>query len=314
MSTFSFPEGTDSQAMLEALAGKAESPVVQTRAPTKAVRPLVLPDRKDHPSVPNVQPGPAPASSADYYPVVLPTKCAYYDFKDLYVTPFRTVHLGKLAKSHETANMHLLLEVVSSVLAADGQTDLAFKLSTIDFKSVMMWLKFNTGLKPKMVLVGQCTDEQHLQDVQAGKLKPESLKITTVVDKTMVIERAMDTIPDPAQFSVTIGDLRVPLRPETMWDLVQFIDDPNWADEEYAFNAQIASVLDDRVLGTKTLAEKIELVSQMSIDDAMVAQRFKTLTETYGVAEYVETRCGVCGARHQQLVAVDAQSFFRPQD
>ena len=298
---------------------------VEARQPLRSVRPdrqkpqMVLPTTQPvvvqqvvQPAPANV-PDPTPVSDPIGISVDLPSRFAYYSFKDLYVRPFRVAHLAKVAKAHETSSMQSMGEVVSSVLMTpNGDTDIAFSLTMADFNAVLYWLRLNSFTKKQLRITSTCNDPTHNEQVKLGHKTQESLKITTLYTESSMVVNHLNEVPDPEVYAVTVeGCGRVPLRPETLRDVVQFLDLPNWEDEEVQYLARIASVIGLPL----SLKEKMEIVQNGSIenDDALLALEFAEKVDSYGIEETVTTKCMGCGASGAVKIAVDALSFLSPE-
>ena len=263
-------------------------------------------------SVPVKAPDLTPKSEVEGVSVDLPSRFFYYDFKDLYVKPFRVRHLAKLAKGHEQKSMQIIAEVVSSVLSTTSgdYDDLGFRLSMNDFNYVLYWLRLHSFVKPQMRLTSKCTNPEHIKDVEAGTKPKESLTITTIFKDTDLAVSYMDDAPDPETYHVEIEGQRVELHPETVLDAVHLLDHPNFDDEEVQYNSRIASCL--KIPGA-SLTQKIELIKDMMPEYALLALEFAELVFPYGVVETINTNCIGCGASGRLKIAVDAPSFLSPQ-
>lgn len=266
---------------------------------------------------------PTPMSTEDSISLDLPSKFAYYDFKDLYVKPFKATHLAKLAKADAQNSLQLLVEVVSSVITTpQGTKNIGFDLSVPDLNAVMFWLRMNSFTKQTMTVTSRCENPEHNHQVAEKLLPEESLKITTTIQQTDVEVRFLDNMPDPEVFRIVLNDDRlgtvvIPMRPETMRDAIQMLDHKDFADEEFQYKVKVLSVLDfERAFPNIewTLAKKLSFYDEglLSLDDILLAQRFSELLESYGVLETVPTKCGKCGASGTALLSFDAQSFLSP--
>jgi hypothetical protein len=253
-----------------------------------------------------------PIADPEGISIDLPSRFFYYTFKDLYVRPFKLSHLAKVAKAHETSSMQTLAEVVSSVLSTpNGDTNIAFQLNMADFNAVLYWLRLNSFSKKQMRLTHQCTDPNHLAQVEAGTKTQESLKVTTIYTNSDLKMRHLDEAPDPEKYSIMVPgyDQKVQMRPETVSDVVQFLDHPDWEDPEFQYKARVASVIG---LGI-SLEQRIALIDDLDPDQALLALAFADLVDTYGVDELVSTNCMECGASTAVKTAVDALTFLSPE-
>jgi hypothetical protein len=272
-------------------------------------------------ATPNVEP--TPVSTADYVSLDLPSKFAYYPFKDLYIKPFRTPHLAKLAKADARNSLQLLAELVSSVLMTpSGDTNIAFKLSITDLNAVMYWLRMNSFAKHTISVKSECEGHEHREAVQKGTMDKESLIITTMFQETDINVRYLESMPDPEEYKIIlrddkIGERVVRMRPETVADSIQFLDHPDFMDEELQYKTKILSVLDLPSAFPEinwTLDQKLAFYDEgiLSMEDVMLAQKFGDLMDSIGIQEIVKTKCGKCGASGTALLSFDAASFLSP--
>lgn len=308
---FEFPQ--DTRDLIE----KQLRASLEERAPLKSIRP----ERQPQPRVvtpveasPIVTVRPqhtTPVADPEGISIDLPSRFFYNTFKDLYVRPFRLSHLAKVAKAHETGSMQTLAEVVSSVLSTpNGDTNIAFQLTMADFNAVLYWLRLNSFNKKQMRITHECTDPTHREQVAAGVKDPASLKVVTIYTNSDLKVRHLDVAPDPEKYKIDIpGHGTVSLRPETVADVVQFLDHPDWEDPEFQYKARVASVLGIPV----PLSERVALLDDLDPDHALLALEFADLVDNYGVDEFVTTKCMECGASTAVKTAVDALNFLSPE-
>lgn len=263
-------------------------------------------------------PDPTPQPTAEYVSIPLPSNFAYYEFKDLYVKPFRIPHLAKLAKGDLQSSMQIVAETVGSVIMAPGHANPVLKLSIADLNAVMLWLRLNSFTQKTMLVTSTCDNPEHVRKVQSGELPESSLTIHTRVDATDVEIRYLTEVPDPEVFKIEFAEegRTLYMRPETVQDAIQFLDHPNWADPEFQYLAQMASVLDlERMIPDRpwNLAEKIRFVTEvLTTDQAVLVQQFRDLIEGHGVVESIQTKCAECSASGSALLSFDARTFLSP--
>jgi len=279
----------------------------------------------------NEHPPITPISDPNYTSIDLPSKFVYYPFKDLYIKPFRVTHLAKLAKANEVDSMQLVCEVVSSVLMTpQGHKNIGFGLSVNDFNAILYWLRAHSFEKQTMRVVTHCQNPKHHALVIDGKLQKETLKSESVHDVSKLVTNYLHKIPDPEVYHimVTLGNgetKRVDLRPETMMDSIEFLDDPRFIDEEFQYLARIASMLD---LDTPfpltaekagdptrwTLQSKIQVVEEyLTNEQCLLVLQFSDLVDEFGVDELVEVKCKECGHVELTKLTIDARTFSAPR-
>jgi hypothetical protein len=308
---FEFP--ADKRDAVEALLKPGAQPRLQSVRPERQVKM----ERVE--TVPVITPHPTPIAEPEGISIDLPSRFHYYGFKDLYVKPFKAFHLAKLSKGNETGSLQIIAEACSSVLSTStGETNVAFDLTMADFNYVLYWLRMNSFSKPQIRFSSECQDPAHLADVEAGKKDKESLIIHTTCTESDITINYLDSAPNPQTYSIMFEDQNLVLSPETLGDSIDFLDSPNWQDEEYQYIARIAAVLPkklviDNNLVKLRLADRIKIAKELTADQAQLAFEFAELVDAYGVVEIVTTKCIGCGASGQVKIAVDAPSFLSPQ-
>lgn len=295
---FEFPEHIRDKAEA-ALSPK--QPVRSVRRPVTSI--VEAPEK----TVPVTQPPVTPTASATAQSISLPSNFHYYSFKDLYVEPLRVYHLAKLAAAHEKQSLQLMAEVVDTVLfTPSGETGLAFKLSSADFRAVLLWLRLNTFAKKPMIMTATCQNEEHHVKVNRGEMPPESLKVSASITTTNAKVTELTNAPDPDIYKVEIDGNTINLRPEIVADTIAFLDRTDYQDVELQYMARIAAALDVPV----SFDERLQLANKLSPDDALLVYEFLGLTDVVGVTETVEAKCAGCGASQSVLLTVDAPCFL----
>lgn len=265
---------------------------------------------------PVVEPAPTPHADPEGVSISLPSRFLFYPFKDLYIKPFRVLHLAKLAKANDSGSMQMMVEAVSSVLQAPGYASkcIAMDLTIADFNAVMYWLRFNSFSKKQMRVTSYCDNHAHRAKVASKELPKDSLKITTIYTKSDIQTVELEYAPDPDKYVITYQGDQIKLKPETVRDLVELLDHPDVNDAEFQYKARVASVLDISQDGQQiSLAKKIAIVEDLDPDQAMLAMEFSELLDNYGVQETVNTKCMECGASGTVQIVVDAPTFLSPE-
>lgn len=261
----------------------------------------------------NSQPPTTPMTEPEAVSIDLPSKFAFYSFKDLYVRPFRVSHLAKIAKASANSSLQMVAEVVSSVLSTpDGDTNIAFQLTMADFTAVLYWLRFNSFTKKTMQVEFTCGDDQHIAKVNAGEMSPSSLKVVASAASSMLDTHVLEFAPDPEYFRIAMPNGEsIGMRPETIRDVIEFLDHPQWQDEEFQYLAKLGALLN---IPGMNLSQRSEFAgSQLSTDDTVIVQEFAVLADAYGIDEYVQLRCPECGASQRIKISVDASRFLSPK-
>lgn len=262
--------------------------------------------------VPNEQLGaPSPSSSADAISLGLPSRFAFYDFKDIYIVPFKGKHLSKLSRAHKEESLLHMVEAVSSVLSNTTNTpNLAFKLTINDFYFVLYWLRTNSYTKSVYTHRDMCKNKSHHEKVAEGSLPNESLISVQTLTKTDLRVTELETLPNPDLYVLNYPGLY--LNPTTMQDTLQLAGDPAFAkdDEEFLYSAQLASYLRLEANPDATLRERIAVFNELSVDDVTVIQNYENAITTYGVVESTKLTCKACGASWVSKISLDAHDFL----
>ncbi len=255
-------------------------------------------------------------ADGEYSSLALPSRFHYYGFKDLYAKPFGVPHLAKLSRAHKEKSLQPVIESVSSVLRTSTpgfeNVPLGFILNVPDFFFVMYWLRLNSYTKSNYVHKTKCNNPEHIAQVKANILPPESLDITKIVTKTDIVIQDLEEIPDPAVFHFS-EDSPMIFRPALMKDTLEFMDDPLFANpatrEEFAFSADLASFIQHESLQLP-LADRVNIINAASPDDAQLIADFQDLVKDFGVNEYINVTCKECGASRVTKLAIDAHAFL----
>jgi len=292
--------------------------------PIRSVRPdkqppLVRPSAVEDEPTPMLSVTPSPTTSVaspDAVSIDLPFRFHYYQFKDLYVKPMRTPQLAKMSKGHETSSLQTQAEAVSSLLfSPTGHEHLALSLTMADYQAVLYWLRLNSFSKPQMRVNSKCNNPAHIAQVKAGTKTLESLNIQTVVTESSLKTNYLDKVPDPEVYCLHIDGVTVNFRPETLRDTIQFLDHPEWADEEFQYKSRIAAVLglDEATGRVWTWDQRIQFVDTLTPDQSLLALEFADLIDGVGVVESATAKCQGCGSTEIITITCDPLSFLSPK-
>lgn len=259
----------------------------------------------------------APVADGESSSLALPSRFAYYGFRDLYVQPFRARHLAKLQKAHREQSLQPIVEAVSAVLyttePAYAGRALAFDLSLPDFYTVLYWLRMNSFTKSNYVHKTVCQNPEHQAKVEKGELNEDTLKIQQIVTKSDIKVVDLEKIPDPEVYHFSDASAMI-FRPPTMRDVVEFAESPELQDdelrEEFSFLAQLASHIQHRDLEL-SLAQRIEIVKDATADQVELIQAFEKEVGGFGVLDVVTVQCKCCGYSQKTKLNIAAHSFFQ---
>lgn len=248
-----------------------------------------------------------PTSEVEAVVLDLPSRYCFYDFKDLYVKPFKGLHLGKLSRAREERSILHTVEAVSSVLSnTNGDTHIAFKLTLPDFYFVLYWLRINSFTKSNFVHESYCTNEEHITQVTEGTLPRDTLKQASVINKSTMITNMLNEMPNPEAFVLDYPGIT--LAPTNMQDAIELTEDPLFVNEEFRYAAKQAVYI--RGAEPMTLRQRISIVEDMSPDDILVIEAYDRATGEYGIVEQINVTCKTCGHSKVDKIHLDAHSFF----
>jgi hypothetical protein len=296
----------------------AQQPVVHQ---SPVARPgITMPVSKEFPSVPNVMPGfTAPVADPEGVSLTLPSKFAYYAFKDVYVKPFKGKHLSKLSRAHAEGSLQQLVEAVSSVLSTTtpGVGPLGFELTLPDFTYVLYWLRQNSYTKSSFIHKTQCNNPAHIAQVREGKLAPETLQIAEIIRKGDLTVVELDQLPDPDYFKFP-ADVPFYFTPPTMRTAIEFAESPRMQaedHEEFEYLAQLGSFIQRTSFLTDpqtywTVDQRAQAMEEAEGGEIQLIKEFEEALKGYGVEEKINVTCKVCGASRMTKVVLDAHSFL----
>jgi len=264
------------------------------------------------PTIPNTPPGFTASVSDGVSSVVdLPSRYAFYDFKELYVRPFVAFQLAKLSRAHEEQSLLPMVEAVSSVLSSPSVApgvSIAHMLTVPDFYYVLYWLKMHSFSKGSYLHTTVCMNPEHMEWVQQGLKQKESLKVQELVTKSQLQITNLDVIPDMTQFNLG-DDCEFVLHPATMVDTLSFLEHPQLRDPEFQWLARRASFIRHREYDLD-FNERVEALKVFSADQTDTITKFEKICDSYGVKEKINVRCKECGASRVTRMTLDAHSFL----
>lgn len=238
--------------------------------------------------------------------VDLPSRFAFYEFKDLFILPLRGYHLAKLAAAHAQKSQLIMLEVVSSVLrtshpAYQGQP-LAHYLLLGDYYWVLYYLRRSNYTKSTFIHTTRCTDTKHIEAVHRGELPDESLKIQETITKSSLKNTMLEMVPVPDP--EVMGEIQ--LRPANMQDMIETMEHPRFGkDKEFDYLSQLACYL----YGA-TLEDRIRAAGVLEPDQIGAIQEYERTLAAFGIEETINVRCKQCGASRRTRVRIDAATFL----
>lgn len=269
-------------------------------------------------TVPNVMPGFENAvADGESLSLALPSRFAYYGFKDVYIQPFRARHLAKLQKAHREQSLLPIVEAVSAVMYTTEPSyagrPLAFDLSLPDFYMALYWLRMNSFTKSNYVHKTVCPNPEHIAKVERGELNEDTLKIQQIITKSELEVVELEKIPDPEIYHFPDVPSLV-FRPPTMRDVVEFSEAPELRDddqrEEFTFLAQLATHIQHKDLQL-SLHQRVEIIKDATADQVELIQAFEKELGDFGVVDKVSVQCKHCGHSQKTKLNIAAYSFFQ---
>ncbi len=259
-----------------------------------------------------------PATEHEYVSLDLPSRFAFYPFKELYAIPFKGKHLAKLSRAHEEGSTQHTVEAVNSVLRTnDGAVHLGYKLTVADFYYVLYWLRLNSYTKSVFVHESVCTNPKHHAMVASKEMLPDTLRQAEIINKVNLKTNFLEEIPNPEVFKLAYPGMK--LKPATMMDAVALTEDPLFKaqDEEFTYSAQLAVYLqgppmvdNHGVTIEMTLRDRIRVVDDMSVADIETIKEYEAALAGYGVVEQIQVTCKGCGASRTDKIHLEAQDFL----
>ncbi len=235
--------------------------------------------------------------------VELPSKFVFYDFKELYVHPFRGKHLAKLARASKEKNARLLAEVMSSVLSVPGKNipGIAFQLTLPDWYWLLYFQRRSCYTKVSFTHKWRCRNPKHIQECLEGQKDPETLVQQSLIDTSVLEVRDFQ----PFEIPESIADLQVHC--PTQGDVVLSVEDPRFGnDPEYEWTAQLACLIYPGLPWNERLAA----VDNLEAHQIEALKDYEDRVLDFGVTEKANVTCRGCGASTETKLSVDASSFL----
>ena len=236
--------------------------------------------------------------------VELPSGFRFYDFKEIYVSPFKGKHLGKITAAAKAKSARILAEAVSSTLFIPGRTKesgIAFELTLPDYFWLLYFHRKTWYTNTSYNVTTRCHDTLHIQKVMSGELKPETLVLRSRVDTATLRETKLENVPPLPQ---CLADLE--FSPPTVSDLIMTLEDENFGKPEHEFAFEMAPWLGR----SKTWADRLAMVDDLTIEQIEAVRALEKPLSDYGVEEVATIKCKECGASNETILSIDASAFL----
>ena len=241
--------------------------------------------------------------------VDLPSKCLWYDFNDLHIRTFELEQLLKLHKGVLTDSFRLIAEAIGDTISRP-----VYQLTLGDFWFLMYWHRINSFPRAPFVVPFACEDDDHLEEVIAGKKSVETLKNELLIDSsTLTIDSIEDDIvPELVASQNALTEYGITLYPTTVGTFLQFRDENegvDYIDAQVDWLSKYAMHLSPYAHGTLDQRRDVLRDKNISSDHLFSIEEYVN-SVTHGVSEEFSVACKECGAKRVVYQAFDATNFF----
>jgi len=244
----------------------------------------------------------------------LPSNFLFYDFKDLYIKPFKGRQFSKLHRAREEESLLHVVEAVSAVIStATIKEGLGFWLTLPDFYACLYWLRMHSFLKHGFTHQTICRSKKHHEWVEKGRLAEngetripvaaDTLKHAEIINKASLKTRNLTELPNLEDFQLSYPGLK--LVPVLMRDVLEIT--MNESTDRFAARTASSFQFEDRFA---TLQERMAIVDDLSGDDIATIAAWEKACSNYGVEESIKWTCKTCGHIHTDELQIEAHSFF----
>lgn len=270
-------------------------------------------------------PTPPPAQPTSNKPgalpvrIYLPSRFWFYSFSEITLRPLKGHHQDLMYRAAHEYDDQLVADAITDLLPEGIRSE---DLTVPDFYFIMYWLRLNCYTKTQLVHRGVCNSEKHLMEVRSGAKKTESLVTVVTIPKTWLeqtelAEDFLDGFEDSMKFIMEeLSPLGYTVTPPRMYDVIALQNMKKEAGEEeiktdtLSFNADRAACLVKEDGSKSTLAERIEIVRELSVDTLDLLDEWRVRSAMYGVKESVRFKCKECGADVENPVLLSAHAFL----
>lgn len=246
------------------------------------------------------------------------SKFIFYPYNTLSIKPFTLGCIRKVYRAVSTSKMSHMAEVISFCIDPDKS---ALNLTVKDFWSLMFWERINSYKKAPYKVKFKCNDEKHLDAVDAGKVKEETLVNEQIIKSTNDLELIWIDADKTLQFIARIQEeYGVSLYPARMSDVIELENlqavgkdkATQEQNDELEWIAKLASNL-NKSHGT-TLQERIDFLTDGDISPDLLNEIEEfVIVSDHGIREKLHVKCKECGAERDETLSFDALTFF-PSD
>lgn len=272
-----------------------------------------------------LQPAQRHEIEADYIEVDLPSGYRFYDFKHVYIKPFKHRHIRKIIQGQENRNPRYIAEVLNSVVKCDlGYDDTVFRLCKEDYTYLQYWERRHSFPNMQYNQPCVCQNPEHIAKVNSGELKEGSLHFMQPVTVPKLQEIKLDASTDidfDKFLPQEIKDKYPNCKLHTMYvaDYLDMMDlaetDIQKNDDEgidwflSAIPASLLTIIKDDG-SVMTFKERFELVEDLMPESVMMLNQAKDLLPEFGVKSTINAKCPRCGAITTTELVLNAHSFL----
>lgn len=264
---------------------------------------------------------------AEYIEVELPSNYVFYDFKHLYIKPFKMMHIKKIIQGQANKNVRYLAQVINSVITCEkGYKDLVYRLTQEDFQYLLYWERLHSMPNMPYIYTCECDNPEHVRQVEEGKLSPNSLFFQQTITKSIL---HTDYLPVDADYSIKEDKyisqalreaipsihLHYPLMADYL-DMLEAADKELKEDEEGNEVWFITGIpctyvsIKDAQGKELSFVEKYKLLDEVDPESFYKLKDFESDAVKYGVNEIINTKCPRCGAVSKTEIELTAHSFL----
>jgi hypothetical protein len=259
-----------------------------------------------------------PVADEEGISVSLPSRFHFYEFKDLYIRPFKLKHIAKLEQAANEQRMLPLVEAVSTVIYTThpNYPTVAFDLTHEDFNFVLYWLRINSFTKSNFLHDDLCENEEHLNKVERGILAPETLIIKQIVTKSELKVHELENAPDTSvyQFSEDSALKNYCFNTPKMRDFIDMTEHPILQDrtkfKDFLYMARRAIHIQSKE-GYTSVEDRIRLIENESPDLFMQLIEYEKILGGYGLEDLIKITCKECGHQRTTKLVLGVHSFLQ---
>lgn len=263
---------------------------------------------------------------AEYIEVDLPSKFVFYDFKHLYIKTFKMYNIRKLIQGQANSNPRYMTEVINSCIKCEKPVkDLAYQLTQEDLQYLLYWERLHSMPTMPYIHTIECTNPEHIKQVEEGKLSPKSLFFQQTIAQSTLHTDYLDPEKDytldqskyiSEQLKQQYPTLTVhyPLMKDYL-DMLELAEQEVGSDDdgEVWFVTGIPTTyisVKDANGQELSIKQKYELLDSIDPESFYQLKQVEADFPKYGVNETVTGTCPRCGAVIKSEVILTAQSFL----